>query len=63
MTQYRTFEEDWNHKEDISDICIICGNNIDKEKLRESLRRMHAKTENVWLPFTIFLRSILDNER
>lgn len=65
MTQYRTFEEDWNYKEDISNICVICGNNIDKEKLRESLRKKHAnaKPENFWLPFTIFLRSIIDNER
>ena len=63
MTVYRTYEEDWNYKEDFSTICAICGGNIDKEKLREALRKKHAKLENVWLPFTIFLRSIIDNER
>ncbi len=63
MTQYRTYEEDWDNKEDISDICVICGTNIDKEKLREARRRKLAKLDNTWLPFTIFLRSIIDNER
>ena len=63
MTEYRTYEEDWNYKEDICTICAICGGNIDKEKLRESLRKKHSKPEKVWLPFTIFLRSIIDNER
>ena len=63
MTVYRTYEEDWNYKEDLSTICAICGGNIDKEKLREAFRKKRAKLENVWLPFTIFLRSIIDNER
>ena len=63
MTQYRTFEEDWDHKEDISTICAICGSNIDKEKLREVRRKKLAKTVNIWLPFTIFLRSMIDNDR
>ncbi len=63
MTQYRTYEEDWDHREDISDICTICGTIIDKEKLREAHRRKLSKPVNIWLPFTIFLRSIIDNER
>ena len=64
MTQYRTFEEDWDYQEeDITRICVICGEKIDKEKLRKALRKKHAKPENVWLPFTILLRSIIDNER
>jgi len=63
LTQYRTYEEDWNNREDIGNICVLCGGNIDKEKLRESLRKKHAKPENVWLPFTIFLRSMIDNDR
>jgi len=63
LTQYRTYEEDWNHKEDISITRAICGGNIDKEKLRESLRKKRRRPENMWLPFTIFLRSIIDNNR
>ena len=63
MTQYRTYEEDWNLKEDISTICAICGDNIHKEKLRQSLRKKHTKPENIWLQYTIFLRSIIDNHR
>ena len=63
MTQYRTYEEDWDHVEDICNICAIYGNNINKEKLREVRRKKLSKLGNTWLPFTIFLRSIIDNER
>ena len=63
MTQFRTYEEDWDHREDISTMCAICGSYINKEKLREARRKKLIKPVNTWLPFTIFLRSILDNER
>ena len=37
MTEYRTYEEDWDHREDPKATCAMCGDIIDKKKLKASL--------------------------
>jgi len=63
MTQYRTYEEDWDHEEDTSSNWAICGSKIDKERLRKAHRKKKVDLVYMWLSFTIFLGRIIDSER
>ena len=46
MTQQGTPDDDWEKRKNVNNTCLACGNDIDKEKLREATRKRKKKLKD-----------------